>query len=156
MHTVYLSEALGINERKETVRKLCKCIKESDLEFDSIAFTGMSGALIAPLVCEKLGKNLIMVRKESDKNHSDMLIEAEKVGEKYIIIDDLVFSGETLCHIINVMKNSVLFGDMLPVAVFTYRVKDSDRICDSYTRLSIERKTGCVLRYQNCNSKKVY
>lgn len=156
MHTVYLNEALGLKQRKQTVKKLCECIKKSGIKFDSIAFTGMSGALIAPLVAYKLKKNLVMVRKPSDKNHSSMTVEAENVGKRYIIIDDLIFSGKTIINLVKTVKDNPQFYIMVPVAVFTYRRPEDDRIKDELTRYKIERETGHAMKYQNCNTDTVY
>lgn len=156
MHTVYLNQALGLKERKQTVKKLCECIKKSGIKFDSIAFTGMSGALIAPLVAYKLKKNLVMVRKPSDENHSNMTVEAENVGNRYIIIDDLIFSGKTIINLVKTMDKNPQFDIMVPVAVFTYRTPEDDRNRDSYVRDKIDREIGHTLTYQNCNTDKVY
>jgi adenine/guanine phosphoribosyltransferase-like PRPP-binding protein len=63
--------------------------------FDSLAFRGMSGAVIAPPVALALHKNLIMVRKSILDTHSDFLVEGNIASKKYIIIDDFVSSGKT-------------------------------------------------------------
>lgn len=68
--------------------------------FDSLAFRGMSGAIIAAPVAIALGKNLIMVRKPEETTHSDFPVEGNQSSKKYIIIDDFVSSGHTCKAII--------------------------------------------------------
>ena len=50
-------------------------IKESGIECDAIAFRGMSGALVGPMVALELGKEFIMVRKRNANSHSSYMVE---------------------------------------------------------------------------------
>jgi adenine/guanine phosphoribosyltransferase-like PRPP-binding protein len=68
--------------------------------FDSLAFRGMSGAVIAPPVAIALKKHLIMVRKPEEPTHSDFPVEGNINSRKYIIIDDFMSSGKTARAII--------------------------------------------------------
>ena len=63
-------------------------------EFDAIAFRGLSGALIAPVVAMQMGKSLIAVRK-GESCHSPNMIEGDVNALTYVIVDDFVSSGET-------------------------------------------------------------
>lgn len=96
----YLAETLSPASRRDTVRRVVRAIKKSKIEFDAIAFRGMSGALIAPLVADKLDKSVILVRKKEDNTHSSYKIETdnEKIT-RYIIVDDLISSGATMREI---------------------------------------------------------
>lgn len=76
-----------------------KVLKKYAKEFDSIAFTGMSGALIAPAIASRLNKPLIMVRKSTRNCHSSHKVEGNKACKKYVIVDDLISSGETATNI---------------------------------------------------------
>lgn len=100
IQTVYLRSAIEIGERKKTVNKLVKFIKSLNLEFDAIAFRGVSGALIAPIVADKLGKGLVIVRKKKENSHSYQETEGYVRSEKYIIIDDIMDSGTTIKEIV--------------------------------------------------------
>ena len=68
--------------------------KLKNKNFDSIVVCGMSGLLVVP-VADKLGKNIVIIRKESDKCHSHYNIEGS-FPKRYIIIDDLIGSGNTI------------------------------------------------------------
>ena len=63
--------------------------------FDTIAFRGMSGALISPQVAIAMQKHLILVRKGNESSHSDYLVEGYKAAQRYVILDDFVSTGAT-------------------------------------------------------------
>lgn len=77
-------------------RTVAGCVKQlKDLEFDAIAFRGLSGALIAPTVAMRMGKTLIAVRK-GEKSHSSNMVEGDRAARRYVIIDDFIASGATV------------------------------------------------------------
>lgn len=82
----------------KVVNYLVKHLKPYTVQFDAIAFRGLSGALIAPIVAQRLGKNIIGVRKKEEKRHSSHTVEGV-VCNKYIIIDDFVDEGYTITAI---------------------------------------------------------
>lgn len=65
------------------------------IPFDTIAYRGMSGCLIAPIVAVAMRKHMIMVRKTGDSTHSDRMVEGNKGAKRYVIVDDFVSTGET-------------------------------------------------------------
>lgn len=65
-------------------------------EFDSIAFRGMSGALIGPPVALRLNKSMLLVRKDEDDSHSSSKVEGDRNVKRYIILDDFSCSGDTM------------------------------------------------------------
>lgn len=67
-------------------------------KFDAIAVSGASMMLIAPIVAYKLKKNVILVRKPEEVCNSSYRVEG-KHSQTYIIIDDLVASGDTIRRI---------------------------------------------------------
>ena len=82
---------------KIIIKAVCDLRKISD-EFDSIACCGTSGLMVVPQIAELLNKNIILVRKKNDKCYSDFTIEGVRPF-RYIIIDDLICSGNTVRHI---------------------------------------------------------
>lgn len=93
----YLSKFLHPPTLKILVRRAIKQIPP--VKYDSVAFRGMSGAMIAPLLATKLNKNLIMVRKETEISHSCHLVEGFQKSKSYIIVDDFIESGKTVFDI---------------------------------------------------------
>jgi len=86
-------------------------------EFDTIAFRGMSGALIAPSVAIAMKKQLIMVRKTMSC-HSDSLVEGYKEAKRYVILDDFTSSHTTRDTIIKEVSNfapQAIYLGLLPV-----------------------------------------
>ena len=104
--------------RKKTIRKCIKTLKKYSDQFDSIAVCGYSMALIAPVVADKLNKSLIIVRKDNEHRASWCEAEGEH-STKYIIIDDLIYSGETYTMVVNKIKEN-LVPDAECVGVYLY------------------------------------
>jgi orotate phosphoribosyltransferase len=92
----YLTCALDPDKRKIILDWLAKWVREIDA--DAIAFRGVSGALVAPCVADRTGKSLLVVRKPSSEEdrHSSLRVEGEMDIHSYVIIDDLVSTGQTL------------------------------------------------------------
>lgn len=76
-------------------KRVATRIKKSKIRFAAIAFRGMSGGLIAPLVAAQLNKKLIVVRKRGEQSHAQYHVEGYIDSKTYIIIDDLVDTGDT-------------------------------------------------------------
>lgn len=82
---------------KIIIKAVCDLRKMSD-QFDSIACCGVSGLMVVPQIAELLNKNIILIRKQNEKCYSDFTIEGVKPF-RYIILDDLICSGDTVRHI---------------------------------------------------------
>jgi len=109
-HTSYLKQVVPTTERKKTVnkavRRLRKMLKDGEIEFDAIAFMGMSGALVAPTIAARLDKEIIMVRKGGvdPPTHSKHEVEGNHHSDtpiKYVVVDDIIFSGNTMKYMLN-------------------------------------------------------
>lgn len=117
MGSQYLTTALDFDTRKKVIRKAMKFLKTHKDSFDVIAVTGSSGLLVGPVLADKLGKELILVRKPTENSHSSAQIEfTNKLYDthkdkkiRYFIIDDLVASGETVMNIVDAMDKSGAF-----------------------------------------------
>jgi hypothetical protein len=97
----YLHDALDLTKRAKVIAELVNQLTKFGTDkFDTIVFRGMSGALVVPSVADKLGKGMLMIRKQ-DGNHSMYGIEGNVALESYVIIDDLIASGGTLNSIMD-------------------------------------------------------
>src|SRR4051812_36903458 len=101
-HVDYLKELIRTDELRASITNAVRCLK--DVEFDAIAFRGMSGALIAPALALEMDKTLIMVRKSTERSHTWLQVEGDAGARKYIIVDDLIDSGDTVHAIIDGVK----------------------------------------------------
>jgi orotate phosphoribosyltransferase len=81
---------------REMYKRAKLALKKYKGQYDSIAFMGMSGALIAVPIAQSLRKPLIMVRKNIKDCHSRCTVEGNIACKNYIIIDDLICSGDTV------------------------------------------------------------
>ena len=116
MFSTYLSEISDKETLDNNLNLVYNTIHEHDLQntFDSIAFSGMSGALYSPLLAHKMDKFLCGVRKKGEKSHSDYKIEG-RITNSYIYVDDIVSTGKSIEYIhrtINdeLRKESKCFG----------------------------------------------
>lgn len=72
--------------------------------FDAIAFTGLSGSVIAGAVGLAMDKYLYCVRKDGENRHSGYQCEGPGTGLRYVIIDDFISTGSTLRRIRNMVS----------------------------------------------------
>lgn len=97
-HVDYLTGYFDYKKRQEILDEIQLQFKNCD--FDSFAVCGVSGLLIGTLAAERMGKGLIVVRKGEDC-HSSSQIECSNHAHKFVIIDDLSCTGETLQRMID-------------------------------------------------------
>lgn len=96
IESAYLEDVLDVHSLRKVVRQLKKKLLPHTDKFDTIAFRGVSGCMIGPLLAVALNKRMVVVRKIQDNCHSSREVEGYKDAHKYIIVDDLIASGETL------------------------------------------------------------
>lgn len=116
----YLSDALCGNSLNNIIKTAYKRLKRHAHKFDAIAFTGMSGGLVAPALAAKLKKPLLMVRKGSLKGltHSTKRVEGITYAQTYLIIDDCIATGRTIKRIKRAITK---FAPMAkPVGIYMY------------------------------------
>lgn len=98
----HTSRILNHKYRNRVVINAYTKLSKLDIYYDSIACCGTSGLMVVSQIAELLNKNIIIVRKSLD-GYSDFLVEGAN-STQYIILDDLVCSGNTVKHIINSIK----------------------------------------------------
>ena len=94
----WLAPLLDPDWRREVITTAKEHLARQD--FDAIAFMGLSGALIAPILAMEMNKTLICVRKSDEVRHSYNEVEGDSNARRYIIIDDFVTSGGTVRRIV--------------------------------------------------------
>ncbi len=95
----WLSHFIDPRKAKVIVEKAVRILRQ--YEFEAIAFRGVSGALIAPLIAMEMGKSLIVVRKSSESAHSRCMVEGDCAVKRFVIVDDFIDSGDTVRAILN-------------------------------------------------------
>ena len=96
-------ELFDTKTRTKIVKTLLKILKPRIEEFDAIAISGYSMAMISPILADKLKKNIVLVRKPSEDRISSYRAEGIHY-QRCIIIDDLICSGFTFIRIIDGLK----------------------------------------------------
>jgi len=118
----HLEKSLSREQARNTIKKVICELKR--VKFDTIAFSGMSGALIAPMVAQVMKKELIMVRRNEGKDgsHSKRWVEGYDGVKDYVIIDDLIDSGDTCVGIIRGIQQ--FSPEAKCIAIYTYHYSD--------------------------------
>lgn len=91
--------------------KAARQVLETD-SYDTIAFTGMSGAGLAFILSHALGIPLMCARKKDDSSHftnfnnkTTSRCEGHVSIGRYLIVDDCISSGDTMRYIIRSIKD---------------------------------------------------
>ena len=112
VNTLYLEEVFEPGKYKKTVKRVTALARKiraiPGRDFDSIAFSGISGASIGFPVAAALGVPVIYIRKECDSSHFGKgCIEGVLNSKKYLIIDDFIASGKTVAYIAAVIGKNI-------------------------------------------------
>lgn len=102
VNTSYLHCMLDPREFQRRVPIAKQVLAKHD--YDSFAFRGMSGALLAAPLANMLDKTMIMVRKPKVDCHTSRAVEGDSAARRYVIVDDTVCSGNTIRKIIRAVK----------------------------------------------------
>jgi adenine/guanine phosphoribosyltransferase-like PRPP-binding protein len=103
----HLRRAIPRVEVNEIIRYFVPQLKAFELDygaFDTFAFCGMSGALIAPILAHLMEKELLMVRKNGGADNSNasragFYVEGFVQAKRIIVVDDLIGTGATMKNI---------------------------------------------------------
>lgn len=133
IQTDYLYKVFRPHELRRTINSLELKLGrlQKKLGFDSIAFTGMSGAAVAYPLSFKTGLPLICVRK-GEKRHSIHDVEGNLSCKNYIIIDDTVSSGDTIRKIIYNLKKIVPNAKCVGIVLYDYHIPRKEINIDKY------------------------
>jgi phosphoribosylpyrophosphate synthetase len=103
IETHYLHDVYNPKTFIKKINKVANFLKLATEKYDTIAFSGTSGAAFAYPLSYILGKHLICIRKNTDNSHfkiNNLGFEGFLKCKRYIIIDDCIDSGATVSNII--------------------------------------------------------
>lgn len=112
-----------IKNRDKLIREAVAVLKTWAKDFDAIAMSGYSSAMIAPIIAHKLKKNLVLVRKKSEERQSHHKVEGQH-GQRVLFLDDLIDSGDTFCRI----KDGVESIGCRIVGTYLYNINFSEPV----------------------------
>lgn len=101
----YLTPAFSAEYRALVRRLFARAVHEVD--FDTVVATGTSGLLVAPALAAEFGKKLTVVRKPTDKAHSQRVLEGWHPGARLLFLDDLVESGGTFARVDGALRQNL-------------------------------------------------
>jgi hypothetical protein len=105
----YLSPIVDSIEREKTLRAVCSKLRElqaDGFDFYAIAVSGTSG-IVGAMVAARMKLDLIVVPSRSAKRHSPRHAEGVFKRGGYVIVDDLIDTGETVARMYNSICKSV-------------------------------------------------
>jgi len=112
----YMETLLDPEELRAKTEQAIELLRPIAHTFDAVAFRGMSGAILGPIIAIALNKSMILVRKPNDGSHSQQnaswgqtnftdhngckrkltsLIEGDVNTRRYIVVDDFQSEGKT-------------------------------------------------------------
>ena len=119
LKTQYLQKALTGAGIRRWVNRISTIVRRDEIEFDAIAVRGTSGLLVGPAVAAALDKDIIVCRKHGSSRHSSFDVEGPVGVINYIIVDDIICSGETVETIVGDVRRE-LSSAARCVAIFLY------------------------------------
>ena len=125
----WMRQAVSRQECDEALRNAE--LRLDKVEFDTVAFTGVSGVLFGPVLAYKMHKEVACVRKQGQATHSDYGVEGFKEVKKYIIADDFISTGETVKSVIKKMRQFAPQAVCVGVYAY-YRNKDAGKFSDGF------------------------
>ena len=92
------------------LKRSVELIRELPQQPDFIACRGVSGTLIAGAVASALGISLVVIRKMDDSHCTRKGGPVGYQGSCYVIVDDFICTGSTVCVIAEALKESRLLA----------------------------------------------
>lgn len=101
----------------------------ADLDFDTIVGTGFSGGVVIPALAMALGKNYVLIRKDTDDSHHGAGRMLGTLGKRWLFVDDFVSSGSTRTRVLERIENTMLDRDFTSTYVgdYLYACYDTER-----------------------------
>jgi adenine/guanine phosphoribosyltransferase-like PRPP-binding protein len=96
-----------------------------EYKFDTIAFSGTSGAAMAFILSHKMGLPLLCVRKQEITSHytnSGNYLEGNIGARKYLIVDDFISSGETIRYIVSTIHKQKPATECVAILMYNQKM----------------------------------
>lgn len=130
--TVYLKTVFYPDIFPRTVENAVSAAKmlKQKYNYDTIAFSGMSGAAMSFLLAHQLKVPLLCVRKKDDGSHfwgSGILrssdrgrssLEGYKDAARYLLVDDFISSGNTVRHIMSTISSEIPTAECMAMLMY--------------------------------------
>jgi orotate phosphoribosyltransferase len=84
----------------------------ADVDFDTIVGTGFSGGVVIPALALALGKDFVLIRKETDDSHHGAGRLLGRLGERWIFVDDFVSGGHTRRRVLEKVEQAAALQEV--------------------------------------------
>lgn len=107
--SAHIDTILNFSYQNSTIKEILATIKRKNLKPDVLVCTGISGIVPTVLVGAKLKKKICIIRKKKSE-YSEYDIEGyiPEENDKYLIIDDQIYTGNTLKRILEKLEKEHL------------------------------------------------
>lgn len=154
-HALWLRPIVSPVMRNIFVEIIAGQLLEECYRFDSIVASGNSMMGIAPIIAYKLNKQLIVVRK-GESRASSFDVEQFDVCRNYIIIDDLVNTGETLNRIFSSVSGHKYGGWFYYPLINFFRGQDYYHACTWYKETLENYKPNLIRQLNRVPSEDIF
>lgn len=79
----------------------------ADVDFDTVVATGLSGAVVAPMLAHELGINFLILRKPDDLSTHAYQRAVGKLGKRWLFVDDFIDTGRTRTRVLGQVKDLI-------------------------------------------------
>lgn len=116
----YTRAVFSCNQRKKVVNWLVKHVV--DLRAQAIVVCGQSGIIPGAVVSHLTDVPLVVVRKPGEPSNSGNSVhyESPEVAERWVIIDDLIASGDTVVNAMTMARKGWAVASVRPSAILLY------------------------------------
>lgn len=94
---------VAVDNPTQVIRVARERLRESGVKYDTIVGTGLSGAVIVPLMARMLRKKWALIRKPKESRHSADLVVG-RIGKRWLFVDDFIATGSTLDRVQEVIR----------------------------------------------------
>jgi orotate phosphoribosyltransferase len=145
-YPMHLKPAMNSEQRLRTIQRAIQMLQPHN--FDTLAFSGISGSSIGFILAHILNKEVISVRQPGVMRRAGGRdVEGYRKAQRYIIVDDLISTGKTVARVIRGVRQLAFHAQCVGALLYynqkfivpTSVYNNSD---DSYAWRSVEWAIG--------------
>jgi len=117
----------ALEKRDKVIGQALKVLKHRSNDYDVIVCRGYSGMTVAPILAWALKKPIFIVRKDGESTHSSEKDYMGTLGDRYLMVDDFVCTGETIRKVREALTEAHSREDREPgqiVGLYLYETYD--------------------------------
>lgn len=118
----YLDHVFNPEKLKQVVKLARKKMRQIHKAhpFDTIAFTGVSGAALGFILSYDTGFPVLVVRKSGESSHASYKVEGNHSVKRYLVVDDFIDEGNTIRRIVKRIDEELTSNAAVCAAIMLY------------------------------------